>query len=467
MIENKTMVWMILGVSFALAYIDNFLKINLLVGGWHIVLYLLLLLPLVFLLIKKEVTNPYTKWFIPALAIMIVDMFYYSNEMVQSFVPIFFYIGAGTLYLTSMHQVQAPYQTLLPSIGRPRGTLGYMRGFFRTLFSKDIDKKLLGRVGIALLITVPFLVVFVVLLASSDQKFGSFIMDLFFILSPNIHIESFITFLLAVVVYVMLFVITLSQQKDRTNIQEHNAFDGLIVGIFLGMINLLFAMFIMINIPFLFGEMQLPEGTNIAEFARGGFFQLMLVLGLVVLIFLFIMRRYKKERSIQIALIALLVQTSLMGWVSLKKMYLYQSIKGATVLRYYVEWFDYFLLVVLALGVVFLLRGWLFQRFLNILVIFGLASFLVVISLNIDDMVARYNIHKFQGTDALDTQALADLSIDAYPAIKEGGIAIDAPIYIRDCSHFSGYHFGFCQKVKKYVDVPQISYHDSFTGVQK
>ena len=112
-LENKTFAWMLLVVSFLLMFIENFLKMNELIGGWHIVLYLLLITPLAYMVWKKELVNPYIKWFFPMLLVMIVDMFYYSNELVQYLVPMVFYFLVLTLYLTSMHQVHSFYQTLL------------------------------------------------------------------------------------------------------------------------------------------------------------------------------------------------------------------------------------------------------------------------------------------------------------------------------------------------------------------
>ena len=153
------------------------------------------------------------------------------------------------------------------------------------------------------------------------------------------------------------------------------------------MINLLFIMFIAIQLPFLFGDPSLPVNTTLAEFAREGFFQLMMVMGIVLLIFLFIMRRYKGEKIALVLLGGLLVQTMLMGLVSLKKMYLYQSIKGATVMRYYVEWFDYFLLAILLLSLVFLLRKLEFRKLLDVVALVGVLTFTLIISLNVESMV--------------------------------------------------------------------------------
>jgi len=449
-LENKFVAWMLICVSFALMFIDNFLKMNEFVGGWHIVLYLLLLVPLVYMIWKKELVNPYTKWFLPILLIMIWDMFYYSNIFVQYIVPIIFYLLVFTLYLTSMHKVHSFYQTILTRSKLKWSGLIYLQRFFSNLFIKNDDRQIYFRIGVALLITLPFLGVFVALLFSADKNFGNFLTNL---VDFHFHFNTkyFLTAPLYFAIYLLLYIYTFSNHKDRTEIKETNALDMLIVGIFLGMINLLFAMFVAIQLPFLFGEPSLPAHTTLAEFAREGFFQLMMVMGIVLLIFLFIMRRYKGEKTALILLSGLLIQTILMGVVSLKKMYLYQSIKGATVMRYYVEWFDYFLLIVLALSLLFLVRKLDFRKLLDIVALLGVVTFTLIISLNVENMVASNNIEKFKDKpSALDKSAISRLSIDALPAIQGTDITILTHKRLRDCSKFSTYHFGYCSKISKY-----------------
>jgi len=376
-------------------------------------------------------------------------MFYYNNDLVQHLLPIIFYLMVITLYLNSMQQVHSFYQTLIPIFSLPWRGVAYIRYFLENLLVKESDKRLYSRIFFAILITIPFLVVFVSLLFSADENFRGFLTQMFdFKLGFNM--KYFFTVPLYFILYLLLFIYGSSNYKDRTETTETKSLDMLIVGIFLGMINLLFALFIMVQLPFLFGEPNLPAYTTLAEFAREGFFQLMMVMGIVILIFLFIMRRFKGEKLAKILLGGLLIETIVMGMVSLKKMYLYQSIKGATVMRYYVEWFDYFLLMVLALGLLFLIRKLAFTKLLNIVAILGLLSFGLVISLNVDGMVASHNIEKFKDKpNALDSEAISQLSIDALPAIQGTDIIIRR-YYFRDCSHLSQYHFGYCSKISKY-----------------
>ena len=449
-LENKTFSWLLLGVSLLLMFIENFLKMNKLIGGWHIVFYLLLISPLAYMAFKKELENSYIKWFFPMLLIMIFDMFYYSNTFVQYFVPVVFYFLVVTLYLTSMQKVHSFYQTLLLRFELPWRGLHYIKSFFSNLFVKNDDKDIYFRIGLALLITLPFLGVFIALLFSADRNFGEFLSGLFdFNLGFNLH--YIITVPLYFMLFLLLFIYGLSNHKDRSSMSQTKSLDMLIVGIFLGMINLLFLLFVAMQFPLLFGEPHIPVGMSLADFAREGFFQLMMVMGIVLLIFLFIMRRFKGEKIALLLLAGLLVQTIIMGVVSLKKMYLYQSIKGATVMRYYVEWFDYLLLVILVAGLIFLFRALPFRKLLNVVSILGLLSFTLVISLNVEGMVASHNIKKFEGEPSkLDTYTLEHLSVDALSAVQGSKIIIEPHWRGRDCSTFREFHLGHCINLNRY-----------------
>ncbi|PHS34056.1 MAG: hypothetical protein COA92_03205 [Sulfurovum sp.] len=418
MLKDKKLAWLLIAISASVMIIDNFLKMHMYVGTWHIIMYLLFLTPLTYLIWKKKVQNSYTKWFLPILVIMIVDMFYYNNDMVQAILPVIFYLLVIILYLTSMHKVHSFYQTLLPRMALPFNGLGigYIKDFLGSLVSKKEDKQLYTRIGIALLITLPFLGVFIALLFEADSNYSYLIKNLFRF-DISIELSTLLTTPLYFFVYLLLFIYGLSNNKERDVTQSGKKLDLLIVGIFLSMINILFLSFIALQVPFLLSSDFTPKG-NIANFAREGFFQLIMVMGLVVLIFLFIMRRFHDEKLLSFLLVGLLSQTIIMGIVSLKKMYLYQSIKGATSLRYYVEWFDYYLILVLALGIFFLLRKYTFNKLLDVISVLGVLAFTLIVSLNINAMVAKHNIERFKTSDMLDMRLLKSLSIDALPAIR-------------------------------------------------
>jgi len=155
-------------------------------------------------------------------------------------------------------------------------------------------------------------------------------------------------------------------------------------------------------------------------------------------------------------------------------------------MRYYVEWFDYYLILVLALGIFFLLQKYAFNKLLDVVSVLGVLAFTLIVSLNVDAMVAKYNIEKFKThPDMLDMRALKNLSIDALPAISQYETTLNrnlsypeiaaemiieypevasdtaqttmkppTPWYVihkrKNCSVFGSYHWGYCITLKKY-----------------
>jgi len=131
-------------------------------------------------------------------------------------------------------------------------------------------------------------------------------------------------------------------------------------------------------------------------------------------------------------------------------------------LRYYVEWFDYFLIASLILGLIFTIRKYRFYKLLNTIAVAGLLSLTVIASINIDYLVAKTNIEKFKNTpDKLDIKALKRLSIDVVPAVEkldaklrdkilfnsrtDGKKVFNFELPLRkNCSTFGAYHYGYC-----------------------
>ena len=439
--------WAVLIISILLTIIEVFLKMQDFVGGWHIVGYFLILLPLMFMVYKGK-ANRFIKWVFPLLFVMIFDMFFYSNNFVQKFVPIFFYLLVITLYMNSMQKIDYFYQTFVPYIPF-QYSLDYIAKFFINLFEANSDNSIYKRVGIALLITAPFLLIFGLLLSYGDIRYFNFIKNLF-----NFHINFEFSNMLQIPIamgfFLFLFVVGFSYKRDMPNYKESKAFDILIVGIFLSAINLLFFTFIITQVPNIFGTLTLPKGVSLSSYAREGFFQLMVVMLLVILIYSFIIKRFKGETTLKIALVGLLVQTIIIGISSIKKMHLYQDIMGATVLRYYVEWFDYFLIIILALAIFVTIKEINFRKFLSTTAIISMVSFGIIISINIDGMVASNNIAKFKNNPSkLDKQAISNLSIDALPYIQDSDIKLYLNVK-RDCTSFREYHFGYCRMMQKY-----------------
>lgn len=443
---------LLVGISLLLALFKTQFVPSQAIGLGNILLYLIALIPLLYLIVKNQIINRYTLFGLPFILIWSVDIFIYNNTLAHVFLP---YIIVGTisvLYLTSMHKVDYFYQAFIPRLLISFSLLSYLRKFMTHLFSYNQNYSVYKRILIAVLITFPFVGLFLALFRNADTNFNSAVTQFmrYFSLLELDHIVMIPVYFL---IYLSLFLYSYLNHASRPIKENKASFDTLIIGIFLGALNIVFVTFLIFQIAYLFGgEAYINEsGISPAQFAREGFFQLAWVISLVVIIFLVIIRRYQGELSIKILMSALMLQTIIMGITSLKKMYLYQGLLGVTTLRYYIEWFEYFLILVLAIGILFTLLRKSFHLLLNLIITLGLIAFSIVASLNIDYMIASHMIEKFKYEPSkLDKVMLTHLSIDALPALMQAPISLTINFSEESCHTLMQYHFGKCQRINHY-----------------
>ncbi len=462
-LDNFSWVLIVLFVSLIISMIKNLAPTNI-IASWDIATYILLLLPLFYMIYNKEIANQFTKWIVPFLLILIIDVYYYNNELSQEVLPIIIYICIGILYIGSVQNMEYFFQVIIPKLSGSFRIFGAVGVFIKPILSlKKYQQELIRstltiRIGLGLLITLPVMLLFLFLFMKSDPQFSHFITNLFSFVNPFKVYHSF-TIPLSFLFVLILFSYAISSTKSRSINLDTNAFDIVVIGIFLGSLNFLFISFLAFQLPYIFGGENyiLENGINISNYARKGFFELAIVMGIVVFIFLIIIYRYKNEKIISIMMSGLMFQTMIMGYSSLKKMYLYQSMKGATVLRYYVEWFDYFLLLILFLGMIYFLTKKPFYSMLNTVTILSILSFTTIASVNIEGIVAKQNIEQFKSNpEKLDKVMLSYLSVDILPYIQNTDIILDSYRHLyfskarRNCKNFSEYHIGYCNKIETY-----------------
>lgn len=195
-------------------------------------------------------------------------------------------------------------------------------------------------------------------------------------------------------------------------------------GVVLGALNALFAAFVAVQFRYFFGGDNLVQVTpnfTYADYARGGFFELVTVVALVLPLLLFgdwLLRREKRSHGHLFRGLAglLVVQLFVIIASALERMRLYQVAYGLTELRVYVS------AVIIWLGIVFVwfaatvLRGQRERFAFGMLV----SALLTVIGLHIwnpDERIVRANLALLQRKDRIDTDYVVGLSADAVPAI--------------------------------------------------
>ncbi|MEV1158254.1 DUF4173 domain-containing protein [Micromonospora chokoriensis] len=192
----------------------------------------------------------------------------------------------------------------------------------------------------------------------------------------------------------------------------------------LGMLVALFSVFVLVQLTVLFGgagHVLRTAGLTYAEYARGGFWQLLAVTALTLLVIAVAARRAPKatraDRLLVRVLLGALTALSLVIVASaLYRMQVYADAYGATRLRLVVATIELWLgllFVLVGVAVVRLRADWLPRLVIGtaVLALLGLAL------VNPDRLVAERNVDRYLQTGRLDVGYLSGLSADAVPAL--------------------------------------------------
>lgn len=209
----------------------------------------------------------------------------------------------------------------------------------------------------------------------------------------------------------------------------------------LGVLDALFIAFVVVQAAVLFGghtHVLETEGLTYAEYARQGFWQLLWVSALTLLVLGAVIRVAGRvtasDRFVLRVLVGILCVTSVVVVISaIHRMWLYQQAYGFSTDRLMVVTIE------LWLGVVFLLVAaagvrmsgrWLPHAVL----LAGVVALLGLATLNPERLVADRNIDRFESTGQLDVEYLSKLSSDIDPALHR------LPQNIRACVRSDGPH---------------------------
>lgn len=379
-------------------------------------------------------------WLLSVPVLMLsLTYFLFSNEifMVLNFVAVPILIIVQTLLITGNNRYQWYTAKFTNDIfyGIFVRTLSHIFKPFE-IISKLIRKKadpgkyaVLGKVFMGLMLSIPLVFIIVLLLSSADEVFKHMMGNIPQFLT-NINIGDFIVqaivmLMVSVVIYSYLWSLA---KRENVNIgskvtgsgSKKLVWDPIIVITVFTMINIIYVVFAIIQFAYLFSSANsvLPSYVTYAEYARRGFFELILVTVINLGILLLSINLTKKEgRNIEIALrilnSLLIVCTLVMLASAHLRMSLYEEMYGYTYLRVLTHAFMVFIFVLLAATLV---KVWYEKMsLLKWYIVISITSYLVVNYVNIDAIIAKNNIKRYKTEQKIDTYYLRSLSYDAIP----------------------------------------------------
>lgn len=329
---------------------------------------------------------------------------------------------------------------------------------------------------IGLVVAIPLLFVMITLLASADQIFGDAVQTIL----GNIFLSWDVVWFLVFAFVVLLFtygIIVAAPFGSRHNRQRKAGTHEPIIAITaMGLLTLVYLLFSVIQILYLFtNNMSLPDDMTYADYARQGFFQLMFVSVLNVILVLICHAMFRKSMVLNIVLTVMSACTYVMIASSALRMSMYIEAYDLTYMRILV----FAALAILAVVLVGVIIRIYTERFplvrFSIFVIVGV--YILVSFIRPAYLVARYNLENQDPKD-VDFWYVTSLGADGAEEVYRF-IADNYPLdpdyntytsYYDNMDQYDKNNDYYYNSYKEYNDIEGFSYNrmkSYFKDIQK
>lgn len=291
--------------------------------------------------------------------------------------------------------------------------------------SKDSKTRILPKVIIGILISIPILAIVLWLLSSADIVFKNFFINI-----PLLKIFKHFLLIILVSVYAICFLWSLLKAFDEKKDSIYNKtnwklfLDPVVLLTILILINAIYTIFSFVQFTYLFGGSSyiLPSSFTYAEYARRGFAELIVVtiinFGILIFGITFVKKDSKKIFVTLRAFLTLLIAFTFILLISaFYRMLVYEQAYGFTYLRIFVQAFMVMLFFLFIINIIYI---W-YQKLpiVKSYFIISLAIYIIMNFANVDTIIAKNNINRYFETGQIDMAYLKRLSYDAVPEIQK------------------------------------------------
>lgn len=322
------------------------------------------------ILIKKECFESFLT--VPILALSLAYLFF-SNQVLRTInsflIPVL--LVAHILLIIGKNRYEWFQLGFLKDIlkGMLVWPFAHVPNLFHVISKLTVDNKELSRksairnVLVGIIFSLPVIIFVIVLLSSADEVFGNMVK---LVLSEVGFVEIIIHIMLIGFITALTFgffcgLISSSGTKvPYKNVKPKLDVVSVLTGLCL--LNIVYCLFSYIQFAYLFGPIfnLLPEGFSYAEYARRGFFELVVVAIVNVAIVLASLNLTNitgghSGKIFKILNCGLVVNTFVMLFSSFIRMYLYEEVYGYTYLRVFTH--EFMIMLFFLLGVT-LYRVW-------------------------------------------------------------------------------------------------------------
>ncbi|MEY4641281.1 MAG: hypothetical protein RLZZ227_1275 [Pseudomonadota bacterium] len=281
----------------------------------------------------------------------------------------------------------------------------------------------LGGLLRGILLALPILAVFFALFASADAAFNSYAQSLTHRLSPATLQNLAKALVFSWIAASLLALATRLPQRTPRTTYRTVKLGTVEATVILSLVTALFALFVLLQLGYLFGgsaTIESTSGLTLADYARRGFFELLIVGALTLALLLGLdatdcERRVLQRFGTTLVLFVLIILAS-----AVQRMLLYTETFGLTIDRFAALGFLLWQAFNLASFALTVLRGHN-QHFASGLAISAVVALLLLGLINPAAIVAKFNIERTLTEQApLDVDYLMELGSDVVPVILEG-----------------------------------------------
>ncbi len=420
---------LIIGASFDIFFYDKTLGIS------YFVFIILILLMFItsFLGSLRKLNNLIWLFTVPIL-LLAATFFIYSNQILKvlNYLIVPFLVIMFSSLIAGVNKSSWSDIRFIGDIAkRIFVPFGFVHKPFVTLFrinvreGKGSRSRILPKVFLGILISIPVLAIIIWLLSSADIVFKNLFINI-----PISKIIKHFLIIISVFIYTVCFLWSLLKAFDEREKSVYGKikwklfFDPVILLTILVLINVIYAVFSVIQFAYLFGgsSFVLPSSYTYAEYARRGFFELIVVsiinFGILLFGIVFVKKDNKKMFTAIRAFLTLLVIFTFVLLVSaFYRMQVYEQAYGFTYLRVFVQTFMIMLFFLFIVNIVYIWYPKL--PIIKSYFIISLAVYVIMNFANVDVIIAKNNINRYYETGQIDMSYLKGLSYDAAPEMQK------------------------------------------------
>lgn len=304
--------------------------------------------------------------------------------------------------------------------GKLLDAFSYLANYLRYIGRKLVRNRIMMKSGVVrqiifgVILAVPLLFIVIQLLMTADESFQQFIQRMFYF-EWNVNIMEFgfrIAFILVAALFFFCIFQVLGRQTkwdiEINQIKEIRAMPGVMAATILLLLNMVYILFIAFQFSYFF-QGDLEAGFTYADYARRGFFELILVTLINWALLLGSMKRVQeKVKGVKVFLkvlySALIIASGVLLASAWQRLALYEEMYGYTVDRLLAHSFMLFLVVIFAYT---LIRVWLVN--LPILHFYLISAFLfytLMNVVNIEEIIVESNLARYEESGKVDIHYL-------------------------------------------------------------